>query len=115
MDAKRMKEKLNDFKKKMQDKQTQARIKAEVERLLKEGRKQIDWLETQMRDPKNHERVRAEIEKARAQFDELKTKYKAKEKQAVEFTKANPKKALAVAAAAGVLAGTLMGAFKKRK
>jgi ElaB/YqjD/DUF883 family membrane-anchored ribosome-binding protein len=115
MDARKMKDKLNDFKRKMQDKKNQARIKAQVEKALKEGKAKIEWLEKQMKDPENHAKVRAEIAKAKAQLNDMKAKYKEKEKKAVEYTKANPKKALAVAAAAGILAGTLMGAFKKRR
>jgi ElaB/YqjD/DUF883 family membrane-anchored ribosome-binding protein len=99
----------------VKEKKTRQKIKAEIKRRLQQAKKKIKWLEAQLKSPKNRARVKAEIEKAKKKLAVLKIKYKEQEKKALEYTQNNPKKALAVTAAIGVLAGTVIAAFLRRK
>jgi len=114
--------KWKEMRDKIKDKEAQRKIKGEIQKRLKQGKEVIQRLEKELRDPENRKKAEDQLAKAKAQIaaakaklEKLKVEFKKKEKQAVDYTLKNPEKALAVAAAAGALAGALWMAIKRKK
>jgi ElaB/YqjD/DUF883 family membrane-anchored ribosome-binding protein len=97
------------------DKAAQAKIKKQIAEKLAVGRKKIQELEKYVRSGEAGEKITAELKKAKAQLEVLKEKYKESEEKALEYVHENPKKALLIAAAVGVVAGAVLSALRSEK
>ncbi len=91
------------------------KAKVAVKKSLEKAMAKIKEVEKKLKDPRTRERARAELVKLKAQVRQLKLKYRQAEKKALRYTQENPKKALAIAAGIGVLAGALLAALASRK
>ncbi|HUO57856.1 MAG TPA: hypothetical protein VMV05_06730 [bacterium] len=107
--------KWSELKQKLQDKQNQKRVQEEVKRRLQQGREAIDRIEKELTDPANYEKAEAKLREAKAKLTKLKAEFKKRQAETVAYTKANPEKALVVAAAAGALAGAVWTALRRKK
>lgn len=107
--------KLQELRAKLEDKETQRRIKDEIEKNLKLGREALLRLEKELSDPENRARAEEQVRRAKTKFLQLKKEFVKKQKQAVAYTKGNPEKALAVAAAAGALTGAIWSALRRKR
>jgi ElaB/YqjD/DUF883 family membrane-anchored ribosome-binding protein len=105
----------SEVKQKLQDKGNQKRVKEEIEKRLKQGIEAIDRVEKELRDPENQARAENKIRNAREKLKKAKAEFNKKKAETVAYVKANPEKALVVAAAAGAMAGALWSAFRKKK
>ena len=94
--------------KKVQSEKLLEKIEADVMKRLKQGKEKIVKFERQLMNKVNKE-------KAVAKLKQLKKKFTEKEQKAVKYVKNNPKKALAIASAAVVLAGALYAATRSKK
>jgi ElaB/YqjD/DUF883 family membrane-anchored ribosome-binding protein len=90
-------------------------IKEKIKKHLSDGNEKLRWLENQVNDEKNHQYLRLKLEEAKAKIVKLKKTYAGFEKKAVHYTEKNPKKALAIAGAAGLLAASLWNVFQGQK
>lgn len=100
---------------KFPSKETQAKIKKQITEKLAAGRQKIQDLEKYIRTGEAGEQISVELKKAKAQLETLKAKYKENEEKALEYLHENPKKALLIAAAVGVVAGTVLSALRSGK
>jgi ElaB/YqjD/DUF883 family membrane-anchored ribosome-binding protein len=105
----------SDLKQKVQDKENQRRVKAEIDKRLKQGHEAFERVKKEMKDPENRARIENKMRNAREKLRKAKAQFSKKKAQAVAYTKKNPEKALVVAAAAGALAGALLMAFRRKK
>lgn len=110
-----LREKLEELKKKALDKDTQKKVKVEIDKRIREAKDVIQKVEKELKDPENQARVMNSLKDAKAKFRKLESEFKAQKNKAVAYAKENPEKALAAAAAAGALAGLIMGALKRKK
>jgi ElaB/YqjD/DUF883 family membrane-anchored ribosome-binding protein len=110
-----VKDRFEELKKKVLDKDTQKRVKAEIDKGLKKAKEAIDKVEKELKDPENQARVENSVRDAKAKLNKLKLEFKVNKARAVTFTKAHPEKALAAAAAAGALAGVILAALKRKR
>jgi len=110
-----IKNKVRKFKHDLGDPRKRAHAKEVLQARLKETMNHIKRLEKKLKDPKTRAQVRAEIARLKTRYRHLKLEYQKADRKAVRYTQKNPRKALAIAAAVGVLAGTLFSAFKKKK
>jgi len=110
-----MKKKMQKIGKSLKDRRNMQKAKTAVKESLKKAMAKIKQVEKKLKDPRTRERARAELIKLKARVRKLKADYRRAEKKAVHYTQENPKKALAIAAAVGVLAGTLLAALTSRK
>jgi ElaB/YqjD/DUF883 family membrane-anchored ribosome-binding protein len=90
-------------------------IQEKIQEHLNQGREKLAWLENQINDEKNHQKLQFELEEAKKKIAGLKKTYTEFEEKAVNYTEKNPKKALAIATVAGILAASLWNAFQKKK
>jgi hypothetical protein len=90
-------------------------LKDEIQRHLAQGKTKLKWLEDQINDEKNHEKLKAQVENVKEKVTELKETFVRFEKKAVDYTEKNPKKALAMATTAGLLAASLWNSFQKKE
>ncbi len=90
-------------------------IKEKIKKHLIAGKEKLRWLENQIGDEKNHKNLRLKLDEAKEKIAHLKRKYDEFEKKAVHYTEKNPKKALAIATVAGILAASLWSAFQDKK
>jgi ElaB/YqjD/DUF883 family membrane-anchored ribosome-binding protein len=90
-------------------------LKNEIQKHLSQGKEKLDWLENQITDEKNHKHLQMKLEEAQKKIAELKKNYTEFEKKAVHYTEKNPKKALAIATVAGILAASLWNAFQRKE
>ena len=97
------------------DSRFQRDLKIQVQRHLSQGKAKLAWLERTILNKKNLQTLKDEFRKSREKLDRLKVKFKQYGEQANLYIEKNPKKALAMATAAGALAGTLWGSYRKRK
>jgi ElaB/YqjD/DUF883 family membrane-anchored ribosome-binding protein len=110
-----MKKRMKKFGRDLQDRRKQEKVKKAVKASLKKAMIKIRQVERKLKDPRTRERAKTEMARLKAKVCILKTDYKKAERKAVRYTQENPKRALAIAAAVGVLAGTLLSAFRSVK
>ena len=91
------------------------KMKDQIREHLSLGKEKLIWLENQIKDEKNHEKLQMKLEDARKKVTKLKETYDRFEKKAVHYTEKNPKKALAIATVAGILAASLWNAFQRKE
>ncbi len=77
-------------------------VNSEIKKHLNEGKDKLKWLEKQVSEKKQ-------------QINSLKKKFVEYEEKAENYVEKNPKKALAMAVAAGVLATAVWNTFKSKK
>src|ERR1700678_817818 len=90
-------------------------IQEKIQKHLDQGREKLAWLENQISDKKNHQKLQLKLEEAKEKIAGLKKTYTEFEKKAVDYTEKNPKKALAIATVAGILAASLWNSFQHKK
>lgn len=90
-------------------------MKNQIQKHLSEGKSKLIWLESQITDEKKRKKLITEFEKTKEKLVKMKKKFDQYEEKAVQYTEKNPKKALAMASAAGLLAGTLWASFHGKK
>jgi ElaB/YqjD/DUF883 family membrane-anchored ribosome-binding protein len=93
----------------------QKSLKDEIQKHLAQGKAKLHWLEDQINDEKNHEKLKVQVENVKEKVTELKETFTRVEQEVVQFTEKNPKKALAMATAAGLLAASLWNSFQKKE
>lgn len=89
--------------------------KDQIKGLLSQGKSKLLLMEHRIMDERNREKIRIEFEKAKKSMLQFSKKFVRYEKKAVHYTEKNPKKALALAGAAGVLVTAFWIAFRKKK
>jgi ElaB/YqjD/DUF883 family membrane-anchored ribosome-binding protein len=87
-------------------------IKEKIQKHLSDGKEKLLWLENQISDEKNHQTLRLKLKEAKTKIAHLRKTYNEFEEKAVHYTEKNPKKALAIASVAGILAASLWNAFQ---
>lgn len=97
------------------DKKEQQRLKSQVQKHLSQGKSKLIWLEKQVTDEKKLQKIKDELEKSKKNLHNLKEKFDRYEQKALHYVEENPKKALAMATAAGVVAGAFWNSFRKKK
>jgi hypothetical protein len=90
-------------------------LKSKIQKHLTEGKEKLVLLEKQIISGKNGQKLKADLEKAKEKLMKFKKAFDHYEEKAVHYTEKNPKKALAMATAAGILAATIFLYFKKKK
>jgi ElaB/YqjD/DUF883 family membrane-anchored ribosome-binding protein len=88
------------------------KMKDEIQKHLSAGKVKLNWLETQMNSDKNRAMIEGKVKNAKEQIDHLKETFLHFEEKAVHYTEKNPKKALAIATTAGILAASLWNSFQ---
>lgn len=88
------------------------KFKNEIQKHLKDGKAKLNWLETQINSDKNRAKIEEKIDNAKEQINHLKETFVEFEKKAVHYTEKNPKKALAIATTAGILAASVWHSFQ---
>ncbi|HTA77837.1 MAG TPA: hypothetical protein VK791_11865 [bacterium] len=88
------------------------KLKSEIQRHLKDGKIKLNWLETQINSDENRAKIEDKMKNAKEQINHLKETFIHFEKKAVHYTEKNPKKALAIATTAGILAASLWHSFQ---
>ena len=91
------------------------KLKEKIQKHLSRGKDKLEWLENQVNDEKNHKKLKVKWEDAKEKIADLKETFDRFEKQAVDYTEKNPKKALAIASVAGILAASLWNSFQRKK
>ena len=91
------------------------KFKHQILKYLKDGKNKLLLLEDQIEDGKNYKKLLEEVERSKKKLQEAKRNFDKYEKKAEHYIAKNPKKAIAMAAAAGVLAVGLWSAFKGKK
>jgi ElaB/YqjD/DUF883 family membrane-anchored ribosome-binding protein len=89
-------------------------IQEKIQQHLNQGKEKLAWLENQINDEKNHQKLQFKLAEAKEKIAGLKKTYTEFEEKAVHYTEKNPKKALAIATVAGILAASLWNAFQKK-
>ena len=82
---------------------------------MKEGKNRLLLLERQVKGGKNYKNLQDGINRSKEKLQEAKKNFEDYEKKAEQYIEKNPKKAVAMAAAAGALAGSLWAALKTKK
>jgi ElaB/YqjD/DUF883 family membrane-anchored ribosome-binding protein len=93
----------------------QKALRDETQKHLIQGKTKLTWLENQLKDEKNHKKLQAQVENVKEKVNELKETFSRFEQKAVQYAEKNPKKALALATTAGLLAGSLWNTFQNKK
>jgi len=88
------------------DKKEQQKLKNQVQKHLSQGKSKLIWLEKKGTD---------DFERSQKNLHKLKDKFDSYEQKALHYVEENPKKALAMAAAAGIVAGAVLDSFRKKK
>jgi ElaB/YqjD/DUF883 family membrane-anchored ribosome-binding protein len=96
-------------------KKNNGQFKNQILKYLKDGKNKLLLLENQIEDGKNYKKLLEEVDLSRKKLQEAKRNFDKYEKKAEHYIAKNPKKAIAMAAAAGVLAVGLWSAFKGKK
>jgi ElaB/YqjD/DUF883 family membrane-anchored ribosome-binding protein len=97
------------------EKDMKEKLKNQIQKHLSLGKEKLTWLENQISDEKNHKKLQLKLEEAQKKIAHLRETYNRFEKKAVHYTEKNPKKALAIASVAGILAASLWNAFQQKK
>ncbi len=90
------------------------KLKDQIQKHLTEGKSKLIWLENLFTGEKNQEKIKTGFDQSKEKFITLKKRFVEFEEKAVHYTEKNPKKALAIAGAAGLLVGTLWNSFQKK-
>jgi hypothetical protein len=90
-------------------------VKDQIKGLLTQGKSKLLLMEHRIMDEKNGEKIKVEFEKTKKNLLQLRKKFLKYGEKAVHYTEKNPKKALALASAAGVMVTALWIAFRKKK
>jgi|SRR6185295_1579397 len=91
------------------------KLKDQTLKYLKEGKDKLLLLENKLMGGKNYQNIRDGVARSKIKLLKAKQTFDKYEKKAEEYIEKNPKKAVAIAAAAGVLAGSLWSAMKSKK
>ena len=91
------------------------KIKDQIFKHLKEGKNKLLLLENQIKGGPNYKKLQVGLDRSKKKLQEAKKSFGKFEKRAEEYIEKNPKKAVAMAAAAGVMAGALWSVFKGNK
>jgi hypothetical protein len=91
------------------------KLKNQILKYLSEGKNKISLLENQITDDKNYKRFLDEVGRSKKKLQTAKQNFDKYEKKAQHYIVKNPKKAVAMAAAAGVLATSLWVTFNGKK
>jgi len=91
------------------------KLKEKIRKHLSGGKDKLEWLENQVSDEKNRKKLKVKWEDAKEKIADLKETFDRFEKQAVDYIEKNPKKALAIASVAGILAASLWSSFQQKK
>ncbi len=83
------------------------RLKNQILKYLTEGKNKLSLLEHQITGDKNYKRFLDEVSRSKKKLQKAKQNYEKYEKKAQHYIEKNPKKAVVMAAAAGVLATSL--------
>lgn len=100
---------------KAKGKKTEQKIKSQIDKHLKQGKSKLMWLEDKIMGEKSRLKIQAQLDKSKQKLNQIKKKFNEYEERAVEYTEKNPKKALAMATAAGILVGTVVSSFREKK
>ena len=90
------------------------KLKDQTLQYLKEGKNKLLLLERKVMAGKNGQKLQAGIILSKKKLSTAKQNFDKFEKQAEQYIEKNPKKAVAIAAAAGLLAGGLWMALKSK-
>jgi ElaB/YqjD/DUF883 family membrane-anchored ribosome-binding protein len=99
--------KAKDWKKAVQDKKNQEKVKREVLLRFKEAKAELSDLGRRIASEKNRKKMKEHANAVKAKYRALKKRFMSEEKKAAAVVRHNPHKALAIASAVGNLAGTL--------
>jgi molecular chaperone GrpE (heat shock protein) len=91
------------------------KLKAQMLKHLKEGKNKILMFERKITGKKNVQKLMDQMDRSKEKLQEAKKNFEKYEKMAEQYIEKNPKKAVAMAAAAGMLAGSLWSVFKGNK
>lgn len=100
------------IKKKVTDPRYRAKIQKEVERKYAQNRRRVEALLKKLQDPAVRRRLKSKWRESKIRLQRLKVQFKESERKAKLYTKKNPGKALAFAAAAGAAVGYFVKAFR---
>jgi ElaB/YqjD/DUF883 family membrane-anchored ribosome-binding protein len=87
-------------------------VSNQVQKHLSLGKSQLAWLESKLLDEKYIQKLKDEFDKSKVKLTKLKDRFNDYEEKAAQYIDENPKKALAMATAAGVLVGNLWGSHQ---
>lgn len=107
--------KLRELRERALDKETQRKVKEEIQKRFHQAKDQLQKLEVEFRKPENRMKAKEQIRLAKTRLSALKKQFLKKEKMARAYTQRNPEKALAVAAAAGALVGAVWVAVHRKR
>ncbi len=90
------------------------KLKDQTLNYLKEGKGKLVLLENRIMTGKNGQKLQAGIELSKKKLKSAKQTFDKFEKQTEQYIEKNPKKAVAIAVAAGALAASLWSALKSK-
>ena len=91
------------------------KFKNQVVKYLEEGKNKLLLLEDQIAGRKDVKKFMGEVGLSKKKLLKAKQHFDKYEKKAEQYIEKNPKKAVAMAVAAGVLVGSFLAAFKGKK
>jgi hypothetical protein len=91
------------------------KLKGQILKYLKDGKDKLVLLEDRFKDGKNYKKLKDMADRSGKKLAQAKRSFDEYEKKAERYIEKNPKKAVAMAAAAGLLAGTLWSSFHGKK
>jgi ElaB/YqjD/DUF883 family membrane-anchored ribosome-binding protein len=115
MTTDQMMKKIGLRKENLKDGKAGAKIKNQVSKYLKETKGRLLMLENQITSRKDFKKLQDKVIRAKKNLKEARQTFDKYEKKASEYIEKNPKKAIAMAVAAGVLAGTIWSTFNGKK
>ena|SRR5579863_5728880 len=96
------------------DGKNNGKLKNQISKYLKEGKSKLLLLERQVTNRKDFKKLQDGLIRSKKNILEAKQNFDLYEKKAERYIEKNPKKAVAMAVAAGVLVGTIWSAIKRR-
>jgi predicted nucleic acid-binding Zn-ribbon protein len=87
-------------------------LKKKIQKHLDRGNSRLVWLEGKISNDKNRQTLKEEFSKAKDKLAGLRKKFNHYQEKAEQYTQKNPKKALAMATTAGLLAGGLLASLR---
>ncbi len=115
MTSKEMMRKIGIGEVKTADEKNNGNLKNQIFKYLRAGKNKILLLEHQIAGGKNAQKFAEQVGRSKEKLRIAKQNFDKYEKRAEHFVEINPKKAVAMAVAAGMLAGTLWATFNKKK
>lgn len=97
------------------DKKDNGRMKNQILKYLKAGKNKLLLLEHQITGGKSTQKFAEQVGRSKEKLRTAKRDFDKYEKIAEQYVEKNPKKAVAMAVAAGMLAGSLWATFNKKK